>query len=99
MSKSMSAGGNDASNTQPAELDRAYSKATWRLIPFIFVCYLFNYLDRVNVGQIAGFVSPFLVGWIKDLTHSTDLALYILSTVLFVGAVLVMLVPTRLVNR
>lgn len=27
-----------------------YRKILWRLIPFLFVCYLFNYLDRVNVG-------------------------------------------------
>jgi nitrate/nitrite transporter NarK len=52
-----------------------------------------------SLGQVAGFVSPFLVGWIKDLTGSTDIALYILSSVLFVGAILVMLVPARLVNR
>ncbi|KWR88657.1 MFS transporter [Cupriavidus sp. IDO] len=29
---------------------RAYSKATWRLLPFLFVCYVAAYLDRVNVG-------------------------------------------------
>jgi len=52
-----------------------------------------------SLGQIAGFVSPFLVGWIKDTTGSTDVALYILSTVLLIGAVLVMLMPARLVNR
>jgi sugar phosphate permease len=52
-----------------------------------------------SLGQVAGFVSPFLVGWIKDTTHSTDLALYILSGVLCVGAVLVLRVPARLVNR
>jgi D-galactonate transporter len=52
-----------------------------------------------SLGQIAGFVSPFLVGWIKDATGSTDTALYILSSVLFVGAVLVLRVPARLVNR
>ncbi|KGF82031.1 MFS transporter permease [Massilia sp. JS1662] len=52
-----------------------------------------------SLGQVAGFVSPFLVGWIKDATGSTDVALYILSTVLLVGAVLVMIVPARLVNR
>lgn len=28
----------------------AYSKVTWRLIPFLFVCYIFCFLDRVNVG-------------------------------------------------
>jgi D-galactonate transporter len=52
-----------------------------------------------SLGQIAGFVSPFLVGWIKDLTHSTDPALYILSGVMLAGALLVLLVPARLVNR
>jgi MFS family permease len=52
-----------------------------------------------SLGQIAGFVSPFLVGWIKDTTGSTDVALYILSGVLGLGAVLVLLVPARLVNR
>ena len=30
--------------------DALYRRITLRLIPFIFVCYLFNYLDRVNVG-------------------------------------------------
>jgi len=52
-----------------------------------------------SLGQVAGFVSPFLVGWIKDATGSTDTALYILSSVLLVGAILVMTVPARLVNR
>jgi sugar phosphate permease len=52
-----------------------------------------------SLGQVAGFVSPFLVGWIKDHTGSTDAALYILSSVLLLGAVLVMRVPARLVNR
>ncbi|SMQ97260.1 MFS transporter [Xanthomonas fragariae] len=31
-------------------MDPTYRKILWRLIPFLFVCYLFNYLDRVNVG-------------------------------------------------
>ncbi|MRW89685.1 MFS transporter [Duganella sp. FT80W] len=52
-----------------------------------------------SLGQIAGFVSPFLVGWIKDATQSTDMALYILSSVLLIGAILVLRVPAKLVNR
>lgn len=52
-----------------------------------------------SLGQIAGFLSPFLVGWIKDATGSTDVALYILSSVLLAGALLVLVVPARLVNR
>ncbi|NGZ86213.1 MFS transporter [Duganella aceris] len=27
-----------------------YAKVTWRLLPFLFLCYVFAYLDRVNVG-------------------------------------------------
>src|SRR6195952_2816050 len=27
-----------------------YAKVTWRLLPFLFVCYVVAYLDRVNVG-------------------------------------------------
>jgi MFS family permease len=27
-----------------------YSKVIWRLIPFLFLCYVFAYIDRVNVG-------------------------------------------------
>ncbi|MBB5609118.1 MULTISPECIES: MFS transporter [unclassified Janthinobacterium] len=52
-----------------------------------------------SLGQIAGFVSPFLVGWIKDATGSTDVALYILSAVLLLGAILVLRVPAKTVNR
>jgi D-galactonate transporter len=29
---------------------QAYSKVDWRLIPFLFLCYILAYLDRVNVG-------------------------------------------------
>lgn len=27
-----------------------YAKVMWRLLPFLFLCYVFAYLDRVNVG-------------------------------------------------
>lgn len=52
-----------------------------------------------SLGQIAGFISPFLVGWIKDATGGTTVALYILSGVLFLGAMLVLRVPAKIVNR
>jgi D-galactonate transporter len=32
------------------EKDALYLKITWRLIPFLFACYVLSYLDRVNVG-------------------------------------------------
>lgn len=39
----------DAS-TSLAEEDRVYKRITLRLIPFLCLCYVFSYLDRVNVG-------------------------------------------------
>ena len=52
-----------------------------------------------SIGQIAGFVSPYLVGWIKDATGSTNTALYILAVIILVGVGLVLRVPAKLVNR
>lgn len=40
-----------SSSTSSELLEKAaYSKVTWRLIPFLFLCYVVAYLDRVNVG-------------------------------------------------
>ncbi|MBB5882459.1 D-galactonate transporter [Xanthomonas arboricola] len=52
-----------------------------------------------STGQVAGFVSPYLVGWIKDATHSTELALYVLAGAMLLGAALVLRVPARAVNQ
>lgn len=52
-----------------------------------------------SVGNLAGFISPFLIGAVKDLTQSTDIAMYMLAGVLVAGAVIVMSIPARLVNR
>ncbi len=32
------------------DIPRLYDKLNWRLLPFLLACYLFAYLDRVNVG-------------------------------------------------
>ncbi|PLP97573.1 MFS transporter [Cupriavidus pauculus] len=52
-----------------------------------------------SVGNLAGFVSPYMVGALKDLTQSTQLPMYVLSAILIVGALLVWLTPAKLVNR
>ena len=36
--------------SDPAEADRVYRKITLRLIPFLFLCYVLNYLDRANIS-------------------------------------------------
>jgi D-galactonate transporter len=52
-----------------------------------------------SVGNLAGFVSPYLVGWIKDLTHSTDMGLYCVAASLLVAAAIVLTMPRSVVNR
>ena len=52
-----------------------------------------------SVGNLAGFASPYLVGWLKDLTASTDSGMYLLAACLVVGALLALSVPRRLVAR
>jgi D-galactonate transporter len=50
-------------------------------------------------GNLAGFVSPYLMGFVKDMTHSTNLGMYIMSGALVLGALLTFLVPAEVVNR
>ena len=51
------------------------------------------------LGNIAGFASTFLVGWMTDLTHSTSASLYLFAGLLAVGGALILLIPARLVNK
>ncbi|GAB7532059.1 MFS transporter [Pseudomonas sp. 3A(2025)] len=41
-----------------------------------------------SIGQMAGFLSPYLVGWIKDQTGSTTMALYSLAALTIVGSLI-----------
>jgi D-galactonate transporter len=52
-----------------------------------------------SVGNLAGFVSPYLVGYLKDLTHSTQSGMYVLAAMLVIGAIAVLRTPATLVNR
>jgi len=36
--------------TDPELESRVYRKVTWHIIPFLFLCYVFAFVDRVNVG-------------------------------------------------
>ena len=50
-----------------------------------------------SVGNLAGFFSPSLVGYLKDLTHSTSSGMYALAASLFIGGVLVLVGIPKLV--
>lgn len=52
-----------------------------------------------SVGNLAGFVSPYLIGFLKDATQSTQSGMYVLAGMLVVGAIAVLRTPAKLVNR
>jgi MFS family permease len=60
--------------------EQAYRKITRRLIPFLFLCYVFAFLDRVNVG-IAQLDMKHDVGF-SDFTYSIGAGIFFLGYVL-----------------
>ncbi|CRG51479.1 MFS transporter [Yersinia wautersii] len=50
-------------------------------------------------GNLGGFVAPYMMGYLKDLTQSTTTGMLIISTTLFIGAALVFLIPAKAVNH
>jgi MFS family permease len=51
-----------------------------------------------SLGSVAAFVAPYMIGWMRDNTHSASLALYLLSLVIALGALLVLRTPATVVN-
>ena len=52
-----------------------------------------------SVGNLAGFVSPFLVGWLKDTTQSNQTGMFMLAGMLVVGAFAIWRTSAKMVNR
>ena len=52
-----------------------------------------------SVGNIGGFASTFLVGWMTDLTHSTSASLYLFAALLVIASGLLLTLPARLINK
>src|SRR5690606_38890778 len=40
----------DLITSRQQRLDQIYKKVSWRLLPFLLLCYFFAYLDRINIG-------------------------------------------------
>ncbi|CAJ0791044.1 Putative metabolite transport protein NicT [Ralstonia condita] len=51
------------------------------------------------VGNLAGFVSPYMIGALKDLTGSNAAGMYALAAVLVLGSIAVLRTPAQLVNK
>ena len=51
------------------------------------------------LGNIGGFASTYLVGWMTDLTHSTSSSLMLFAGFLVVGGLLILTIPARVVDK
>lgn len=40
----------DLMTSRQQRLNQIYKKVSWRLLPFLLLCYFFAYLDRINIG-------------------------------------------------
>jgi MFS family permease len=69
------------------DADRVYRKITWRLVPFLFVCYTIAFLDRINLG-IAQLEMKHDIG-LGDLVYGFGASMF------FVGYIL-MEIPSNL---
>ncbi|HET6170188.1 MAG TPA: MFS transporter [Terracidiphilus sp.] len=58
-----------------------YRKITWRLIPYMFLLYIVNYLDRVNVGFAAMDIQRDL--HFSNTVYGTGAGIYFLGSALF----------------
>ena len=51
------------------------------------------------LGGLGGFLSPYLVGLVKDATGSTDYGVFAISVIAVIGAAVALSLPKNLVNR
>ncbi|HGF8499171.1 TPA: MFS transporter [Acinetobacter baumannii] len=52
-----------------------------------------------SFANLAGFCSPYLIGWITTNTGSNAIGMFLITAVLIFGASLVLRVPAKLINR
>lgn len=51
------------------------------------------------LGGLGGFLSPYIVGLVKDATGSTDNGIYAISAIAVIGALVALTLPKKWVNR
>lgn len=52
-----------------------------------------------SIGNLAGFLGPYAIGWLKQTTGANDSGMYLLAAFMVIGALLALSVPARLVNK
>ncbi|GAB7533917.1 MFS transporter [Burkholderia sp. 3C] len=64
-----------------SDIRAVYAKVTRRLVPFLFICYVFAYLDRVNIGFAALSMKDDL--GFSDTVYGLGAGIFFLGYVLF----------------
>lgn len=52
-----------------------------------------------SIGNLAGFLGPYAVGWLKQTTGANDSGMYLLAAFMVIGALLALSVPARLIDK
>jgi D-galactonate transporter len=52
-----------------------------------------------SVGNLAGFLGPFMIGYLKDMTGNNAVGMFFLAGALVVGCIATLSVPAKTVNR
>ena len=52
-----------------------------------------------SVGNLAGFASPYLVGWLNDRTHNAAFGMIAIGIFLVAGALIALRLPAARVDR
>lgn len=56
-----------------------------RVVPLLGLLHLVNYVDRVNIG----FAAPYITGWLADLTGTQRAGTWVVGVCMLAGAVTV----------
>ncbi len=75
------------------DLDATYRKIAWRIMPFLMLCYVVAYLDRVNVG----FAKLDMMRSFTDFNPGTAEAVYGLGAGLFFVGYFLFEIPSNLI--
>ncbi|MCA8487952.1 hypothetical protein LGM85_28870 [Burkholderia multivorans] len=70
-----------SSTTSDRETRDTYRKVALRLVPFLFLCWVVNYLDRVNLGFAKMSLSRDLA--LSDAAYGLGVGLFSIGYVLF----------------
>lgn len=52
-----------------------------------------------SIANIGGFISPYIIGHFKNVTHSNLAAMCVLASMMILGALITLSVPARMVNK